>query len=97
MQGRGGAYGHGGARRITSQISVRLPSSLAHKLEVAAEERRADRSEIIRDALRLYLEGRSHLDSPWERIGDLAGAASGGPSDLASRHRAHLKEILGGP
>jgi len=78
-----------------TQISVRLPSSLARKLDVAAEERRTDRSEIVRDALRLYLEGRSHMGSPWERIGDLAGTASGGPSDLASRHRAHLKEILG--
>lgn len=80
-----------------TQISVRLPSSLARKLEDAADERRTDRSEIIRDALRLYLEGRIHTDSPWERIGDLAGAATAGPSDLASRHREHLKEILTGP
>lgn len=79
-----------------TQVSVRLPSSLALKLEEAADERGTDRSEVIRDALRLYLEGRIDTDGPWERIADLAGAATGGPPDLASGHREHLKEILGG-
>lgn len=81
---------------LDAQISVRLPGELAAKLSETASARGVDRSDLVRDALRLYLQGPSEPDRPWDRIGDLAGAAGGGPPDLAARHREHLKEILGG-
>lgn len=80
---------------LDTQISVRLPSDLAAKLAETAGARGVDRSDVVRDALRFYLEGASDGERPWDRIGDLAGAASGGPPDLATRHREHLREILG--
>lgn len=80
---------------LDTQISVRLSEDLTEKLRDAAAARGVGRSEVVREALRLYLEGRPSSDRPWDRIGDLAGAADGGPPDLAGRHREHLKEILG--
>lgn len=79
-----------------AQISVRLPGELADKLDETAVARNVDRSDVVRDALRLYLEGVADPDRPWDRIGDLAGVARGGPSDLGARHREHLREMLGG-
>lgn len=70
---------------LDTQISVRLPEDLAEELRDAAAARGMDRSEVVREALRLYLAGRSSSDRPWDRIGDLAGAAVGGPPDLAGR------------
>lgn len=81
---------------LDAQISVRLPGELAAKLDETAVARQVDRSDVVRDALRLYLEGVTESDRPWDRIGDLAGAARGGPPDLGARHREHLKELLGG-
>lgn len=81
---------------LEAQISVRLPGELAAKLDETAAGRNVDRSDVVRDALRLYLEGVSESDRPWDRIGDLAGAARGGPPDLGARARAHLRELLGG-
>lgn len=81
---------------LDSQICVRLPARLADALRENAELRGLDRSDVVREALRLYLEGVPTDDRPWDRIGALAGAATGGPPDLASRGREHLKAILGG-
>lgn len=81
---------------LESQICVRLPARLAEELRENAELRGMDRSEVVRDALRLYLEGAGGAERPWDRIGQLAGAATGGPPDLAARHREHLKAMLGG-
>lgn len=82
--------------RHDAQLSIRLPRDLADRLEEAASARGVDRSDLVRDAIRLYLEGADGDDRPWDRVSDLAGAASGGPPDLAGRHREHLKEILRG-
>jgi Arc/MetJ-type ribon-helix-helix transcriptional regulator len=81
---------------LDSQICVRLPARLAEALRENAELRGVDRSDVVREALRLYLEGAPTDERPWDRIGPLAGAATGGPPDLAARSREHLKAILGG-
>jgi len=81
---------------LDSQISVRLPASLASKLEETASARGVDRSDIVREALGAYLEGPIRSEQLWDRVGALAGSASGGPPDLGARHREHLKQILDG-
>ncbi|MDP2498241.1 MAG: ribbon-helix-helix domain-containing protein [Candidatus Palauibacterales bacterium] len=82
--------------RHDAQLSIRLPRDLAEKLDETASARGMDRSDLVRDAIRLYLEGPDESDRPWDRVGDLAGAASGGPPDLARRQREYLKELLSG-
>lgn len=82
--------------RHDAQISIRLPGDLAKKLEDTASARGVDRSDLVRDAIRLYLEGTDASDRPWDRVSDLAGAATGGPPDLAGRQREYLKEFLSG-
>lgn len=85
-------------RRVTEQISVRLPSRLLERLDALARERGADRSELVREAIRLYLEGPggAEPDHPYARVEDLVGSLSGGPPDLGRRHRRYLRERLGG-
>lgn len=78
------------------QLSVRLPRDLAEKLSEAASARGVDRSDLVCDAISLYLDAADECDWPCDRVSDLAGASSGGPADLAGRHREHLKEILRG-
>jgi len=81
---------------LDAQLSVRIPGDLAARLDETAGARGVDRSDVVRDALRLYLEGVPGSERPWDRIGELAGAATGGPRDLGARHREHLREMLRG-
>lgn len=80
------------------QITVRLPEHLESRLGAFARERGIARSEVVREALRSYLEGpaRPTAARPYDRIRELSGIAHGGPSDLAPRHREYLEEILDG-
>lgn len=71
--------------RHDARLTIRLPLDLAEKLDETASARGMARSDLVRHAIRLHLEGADEDARPWDRIGDLAGAASGGPPDLARR------------
>lgn len=84
---------------METQLSVRLPGELARRLARAARARGVKRSELVREAIRAFLEGPpvGHGGSAYDRVRDLAGVVYGGPPDLGARHREYLKEIfLGG-
>lgn len=80
--------------RHDAQLSLRLPRDLAKELEETASDRGMDRSDLVRDAIRLYLGAAEETDRPRDRVDDLAGAATSGPPDLAGRKREYLKEVL---
>ena len=80
---------------MENQLTVRLPEDLSVALEQAAEQSGRRSSEIVRAALREYLQltpgsGRR----PAERVRGLIGALDSGLPDLAERHRAYLLESL---
>ena len=80
---------------MESQLTVRLPEDLSAALAQAAEQSGRRSSEIVRAALREYLQltpgsGRR----PAERVRGLIGALDSGLPDLAERHRAYLLESL---
>lgn len=84
---------------MEAQITVRLPVELAKRLDHLAARRGVRRSELVREAIRVYLEGPVEGgpgDRPFDRVRDLAGVVYGGPPDLGARHREYLKGILGG-
>lgn len=83
---------------MDAQITVRVPQELAQVLDRLAAQRGIGRSELVREALRAYVEGPAVNESerPFDRVRDLAGTLYGGPPDLGARHREYLKEIFGG-
>ncbi|MGI9037393.1 MAG: CopG family ribbon-helix-helix protein [Gemmatimonadota bacterium] len=80
------------------QISVRIPTSLLERLDAMGRDRGTDRSELVREAIRLYVDGpgREVADRPYARVEDLIGALSGGPVDLGRQHREYLRERFRG-
>lgn len=80
------------------QITVRLPRDLARHLDRLAAERRIGRSGLVREAVQAYLVGGAAgaTDRPFDRVADLAGSVSGGPPDLAARHREYLRKRFRG-
>ena len=72
------------------QLSLRLPASLAKKLDEAAIRMRRKRSEVARLALEQFLETDMEI-RPIERVRDLLGTVRSGMPDLGERSRDYLK------
>ena len=72
------------------QLSLRLPASLAKKLDEAAIRMRRKRSEVARLALEQFLDTDIEF-RPIERVRDLLGKVESGMPDLGERSRDYLK------
>ncbi len=79
-----------------TQISLRLPDPLFRRLDREARKRRVRRSDLVRTALEAFLNGELPLAEarPYVRVQDLIGKLSGGPPDLAERHREYLRTLI---
>lgn len=78
------------------QISLRLPEPLLRRVDREARRRRVRRSDLVREALEVFLRGGAAggNDRPYDRIRDLLGSLSGGPQDLGERHREYLRDLI---
>ena len=74
---------------MESQITLRLPATLAEKLEISARRLKRKRSDVVRRALEQFLETEPTA-RPIERVRDLLGRVESGVSDLGQNHREHL-------
>jgi metal-responsive CopG/Arc/MetJ family transcriptional regulator len=78
---------------MESQLTLRLPRTLATKLERAAHQMKRKRSDVVRLALEQFLDTGPAM-RPIERVRDLLGAIDSGVPDLGQRHREHLARRL---
>lgn len=78
------------------QITVRIGSGLARRLRLSAKRLGLRPSELVRAALRQFLEtGRAKPGrTPYERVKHLVGKVSTGIPDLAEEHRKYILESL---
>lgn len=80
---------------MSQQVSIRLPGPMLAELDRRAKRHRRARTDVIRDALRAYLdlpEGALQR-RPVDRIRHLLGAIDGLPSDLAGRADDYLEDL----
>ena len=74
---------------MKSQLTLRLPASLAEKLERSAKRMKRKRSDVVRQALEQFLDAGPDV-RPIDRVRDLLGSVETGVPDLGQRHREHL-------
>ncbi len=74
-------------------VTLRVSDELAARLETTAKRLHRNRSEIIRLALKQFLES-PQADKPVDRVRDLIGTADTGISDLGENHRKYLIERM---
>jgi len=80
---------------MTDQLTIRLPADLRDALEAAALASHRKRAEIVRLALREFLEiPPAKGPSPSSRVRGLVGSLDSGVSDLAEKHREYLLATL---
>ncbi len=77
---------------MNTQLTIRLPGELHQVLIREAMTLRLNRSDIVRMALRQYLNSSKQEfdDYPYSKVSHLVGITSSGISDLGEKHREHL-------
>lgn len=76
------------------QLTVRLPSELHDALRSAADRTHLKSADIVRLALRAYLEIGQPAERPSARVRHLVGSLESGIPDLASSSREYLLESI---
>jgi metal-responsive CopG/Arc/MetJ family transcriptional regulator len=74
------------------QITVRIPDEYAKKLNKLSKETGTRRSDIIRLAMKQFLEGTRKTDrlTPYSRVSHLLGIIESDVNDLGQSHRKYL-------
>jgi metal-responsive CopG/Arc/MetJ family transcriptional regulator len=80
---------------MENQLTVRLPEELSLALEHASHRSGRRTSDIVRAALREYLQvGQNKGNRPAERVRGLIGSLDSGLPNLAEEHRSYILESL---
>jgi hypothetical protein len=80
---------------MESQLTIRLPADLSGALARACRQSGRKASDIVRAALRDYLNAPSASGpSPAERVRGLIGSLDSDVPDLAEQHRKYIIESL---
>ena len=79
---------------MARQLTVRVPEELDGAISLAARRLQRTRSEIVRMALRQFLNTASPRERPAQRVADLIGTLDSRIPDLADRHREYILESL---
>jgi metal-responsive CopG/Arc/MetJ family transcriptional regulator len=74
------------------QITVRLPNEYGNRLDRVSKQMGVRRSDIIRLAMKQFLEGTGDTDRqpPYERVRHLLGLVESDVKDLGQSHRKYL-------
>lgn len=75
------------------QLTLRLPTDLAERLDLAAKRLQRKRSQVVRLALEQFLNAEVE-ERPIERVRDLLGQVESGLPDLGQCHREYLVRRL---
>jgi predicted transcriptional regulator len=75
-------------------LTVRLPRDLEKKIEELASTERTTKSQIIKNALREYIEIRKAGQTPYELGKDLFGRFESSEAELSKNYKKKIKEKL---
>ncbi len=78
------------------QLTVRIPDDYTEKIDRLTRKMGLRRSDIIRLALKQFLEEGYEKDNrtPFQKMNDLLGVVESGVKDLGKRHREHLMQKM---
>ena len=80
---------------MEAQVTVRIPDDLKKALDEASRKLQRKSSEIVRMALRAFLQGAPGGDAlAADRVRGLVGSLESGVPHLADRHREYIVESL---
>ena len=75
-------------------ISLRLPKDLEEKLESLSKKENMTKSDVIREALELYIAGSEKSTRPYMLGEDLFGKYGSGDGKLSTEYKKKIKEKI---
>ena len=75
-------------------LTVRLPDSLVAEIEHESQTRNVSKSDVVRERLGQPHRPGSKRGTMRDLVGDLIGSVEGLPSDLASKKKKYLPELI---
>lgn len=75
-------------------LTVRLPKDLETKLKAQAKAEKLGKSELVKRAIREYIDQREKKLSSYELGKDLFGCMENGPGNLSKNYKKILTESL---
>lgn len=75
-------------------ISLRLPKDFEIKINRIAKDEKISKSELIKTALKNYIENYVNNTSPYKLGEELFGKFGSGQKDLSKTYKTRLKEKL---
>ena len=79
---------------MSRQLTLRVPEDLSQGLTLASRKLQLTPSEIVRLALRQFLNLAGGQQRPARRVRELLGSLDSGIPDLAEKHREYLLESI---
>ena len=80
---------------VENQLTIRIPRDLREALDKASRRTGLKSSELVRQALRNYLQAPADRQQPpAARVRHLVGSLESGIPDLAEHHREYVLESL---
>ena len=76
-------------------LSVRLPAQIEQELSDFCEQKRTTKSQVVKEALALYIQQHTLLNSSYELGADLFGAEGSGRSNASTVYKKHVKRVIG--
>jgi predicted DNA-binding protein len=81
---------------MATPVTVRLGRDTRQRIARIARRKRVSASEIIREALEVYVEGHDAAVSPYEAVADLIGVVHGGNPQRSAQAGRQFTELLTG-
>ena len=75
-------------------ISVRLPRELEQKIDQVAEKKQITRTELVKEALTMYLSAEEREHNPYELGAEYFGKYGSGQGDLSATYKWRVKEHI---
>jgi hypothetical protein len=75
-------------------LSVRLPAQIEQKLSDFCKQKSLSKSQVVKEALTLYIQQRATLSSPYELGADLFGTEGSGRPDASATYKKRVKRIV---
>ncbi|MCK8825502.1 ribbon-helix-helix protein, CopG family [Fuchsiella alkaliacetigena] len=75
-------------------LSVRLPEELEEKLNILSEQEGTTKTDIVKEALRNYIEEKEKQTHPYELGEDLFGKHGSGKGDLSTTYKQKVRSKI---
>lgn len=75
-------------------LTLKLPAKTEKQLDAFCEQKNLSKSQVVKDAITMYLQQKQIAKTPYELGADLFGQEGSGQGDTSVTYKERVKQIL---